>query len=140
MWKYSSPKKLAYHGVAVTPGSASCRAQWLISGRHTSLQLPPVRRPATLSLRFGQQQHLLSQLPELSDQALSLASAGQVAHALVCISSFQVAVEHELDAIQVFRSAHQERAAEAKGPRGADRKSTRLNSSHEWISYAVFCL
>src|SRR5438105_5853113 len=25
-------------------------------------------------------------------------------------------------------------------PRGADRKSTRLNSSHEWISYAVFCL
>src|SRR5271170_8200285 len=24
--------------------------------------------------------------------------------------------------------------------RGQDRKSTRLNSSHEWISYAVFCL
>src|SRR6266536_3924947 len=24
--------------------------------------------------------------------------------------------------------------------RRADRKSTRLNSSHEWISYAVFCL
>src|SRR5207247_4801829 len=23
---------------------------------------------------------------------------------------------------------------------GRDRKSTRLNSSHEWISYAVFCL
>src|SRR5438105_10390366 len=23
---------------------------------------------------------------------------------------------------------------------GTDRKSTRLNSSHEWISYAVFCL
>src|SRR5438105_9374335 len=23
---------------------------------------------------------------------------------------------------------------------GIDRKSTRLNSSHEWISYAVFCL
>src|SRR5438105_15234611 len=28
-------------------------------------------------------------------------------------------------------------AAEADRP---DRKSTRLNSSHEWISYAVFCL
>src|SRR5438105_6047059 len=25
-------------------------------------------------------------------------------------------------------------------PPGIDRKSTRLNSSHEWISYAVFCL
>src|SRR5438105_12038835 len=24
--------------------------------------------------------------------------------------------------------------------RDLDRKSTRLNSSHEWISYAVFCL
>src|SRR5207244_4842385 len=23
---------------------------------------------------------------------------------------------------------------------GSDRKSTRLNSSHEWISYSVFCL
>src|SRR5438105_9425062 len=28
--------------------------------------------------------------------------------------------------------------ARLPGPR--DRKSTRLNSSHEWISYAVFCL
>src|SRR5438105_6501219 len=26
------------------------------------------------------------------------------------------------------------------GMDAADRKSTRLNSSHEWISYAVFCL
>src|SRR5438105_12885578 len=25
-------------------------------------------------------------------------------------------------------------------PARIDRKSTRLNSSHEWISYAVFCL
>src|SRR5215207_11284447 len=25
-------------------------------------------------------------------------------------------------------------------PHRQDRKSTRLNSSHEWISYAVFCL
>src|SRR6266536_2625490 len=25
-------------------------------------------------------------------------------------------------------------------PRTGDRNSTRLNSSHEWISYAVFCL
>src|SRR5207247_7237056 len=28
----------------------------------------------------------------------------------------------------------------ARKPRRQDRKSTRLNSSHEWISYAVFCL
>src|SRR2546422_5343184 len=28
----------------------------------------------------------------------------------------------------------------AERPRGRDRKSTRLNSSHGYISYAVFCL
>src|SRR5438105_8498813 len=33
------------------------------------------------------------------------------------------------------------RARSARGARRpADRKSTRLNSSHEWSSYAVFCL
>src|SRR6266536_5773004 len=31
------------------------------------------------------------------------------------------------------------RHREGAGPR-EDRKSTRLNSSHEWMSYAVFCL
>src|SRR5438105_10113856 len=30
--------------------------------------------------------------------------------------------------------------APARGFCRRDRKSTRLNSSHEWISYAVFCL
>src|SRR5438045_6981354 len=32
------------------------------------------------------------------------------------------------------------KANEAPSPRGEDRKSTRLNSSHLGISYAVFCL
>src|SRR5438105_12029195 len=31
-------------------------------------------------------------------------------------------------------------AARGRACRRSDRKSTRLNSSHEWISYAVFCL
>src|SRR5437879_11367424 len=33
---------------------------------------------------------------------------------------------------------HHERRGLAR-PAGADRKSTRLNSSHRWISYAVVC-
>src|SRR5438105_14538237 len=32
------------------------------------------------------------------------------------------------------------RGHRGEGVRGPDRKSTRLNSSHEWTSYAVFCL
>src|SRR5207247_11194153 len=35
-----------------------------------------------------------------------------------------------------WHSTHSAETTELK----ADRKSTRLNSSHEWISYAVFCL
>src|SRR5438034_2822288 len=35
---------------------------------------------------------------------------------------------------------HKSAACCCAGPSGADRKSTRLNSSHTVISYAVFCL
>src|SRR5689334_23821347 len=42
----------------------------------------------------------------------------------------------------VLRLAEQQYGARAEcvGTRGPDRKSTRLNSSHSSISYAVFCL
>src|SRR5207247_10141331 len=39
-----------------------------------------------------------------------------------------------LDAFRIFDNIYILTAG------GKDRKSTRLNSSHEWISYAVFCL
>src|SRR5438105_6407903 len=42
---------------------------------------------------------------------------------------------HQLRGVEVMGL---ERDARLGG--AADRKSTRLNSSHEWISYAVFCL
>src|SRR5207247_8107770 len=38
------------------------------------------------------------------------------------------------DCAQAFKEAV------ARATASLDRKSTRLNSSHEWISYAVFCL
>src|SRR5438105_8664624 len=50
---------------------------------------------------------------------------------------------------QLSRDAEQRPRRAARAPRVRDRsgtlrlrdrKSTRLNSSHEWISYAVFCL
>src|SRR5438105_7063579 len=44
-----------------------------------------------------------------------------------------------LDAIAGRRACLANKIEEAYGVTG-DRKSTRLNSSHEWISYAVFCL
>src|SRR5207247_7341403 len=46
---------------------------------------------------------------------------------------------------QAVKEHHAERSAKGFSSWGQfvamlDRKSTRLNSSHEWISYAVFCL
>src|SRR2546429_6610683 len=38
------------------------------------------------------------------------------------------------------RSAHRQEVEEDGFDRNQDRKSTRLNSSHGYISYAVFCL
>src|SRR5438034_3971688 len=43
---------------------------------------------------------------------------------------------HALEEIVV----HEHRSRESTGPQALDRKSTRLNSSHTVISYAVFCL
>src|SRR5687768_18306408 len=56
-------------------------------------------------------------------------------HVLRCIESFRPTLVKELPASQiVFVSAN------ALCRNLQDRKSTRLNSSHGYISYAVFCL
>src|SRR3712207_7739546 len=56
----------------------------------------------------------------------------------------KVAVGEEIDALEspdVFRRPRRVRAQKTDEVRdGSDRKSTRLNSSHANISYAVFCL
>src|SRR5438105_7315369 len=45
-------------------------------------------------------------------------------------------------AVELYRGAARGTGvlARDRAARPGDRKSTRLNSSHEWISYAVFCL
>src|SRR5688572_32080567 len=47
-------------------------------------------------------------------------------------------LERELLALRVEKQGHGRASAEGGGEQ--DRKSTRLNSSHSQISYAVFCL
>src|SRR5207247_5579696 len=55
---------------------------------------------------------------------------------------FRSGVQDRLASLQVCFRTTQLRLFRAKFrfPQAEDRKSTRLNSSHEWISYAVFCL
>src|SRR5688572_33443812 len=43
-------------------------------------------------------------------------------------------------AVRLLTSAGEVRTVAGDGTAGSDRKSTRLNSSHSQISYAVFCL
>src|SRR2546430_12503012 len=45
--------------------------------------------------------------------------------------------QHTIEALQEFPEVRRERV---QIPKVEDRKSTRLNSSHSQISYAVFCL
>src|SRR5438105_10533478 len=45
--------------------------------------------------------------------------------------------EHHFLVVRAWRAVD---GVPPQNPAAQDRKSTRLNSSHEWISYAVFCL
>src|SRR3989449_6666832 len=53
-----------------------------------------------------------------------------------------LAVQQQLVSVQELTGQSQQRLTELRGrlEEQADRKSTRLNSSHGYISYAVFCL
>src|SRR5438105_6436105 len=46
----------------------------------------------------------------------------------------------EVSAVDDRKGIHRRRRRRYGATGSGDRKSTRLNSSHEWISYAVFCL
>src|SRR5215207_9921827 len=71
------------------------------------------------------------------DAVLALSAPAPPSHIVVRLS--RMATRPPCAAVDLRRdSDHHARAAH---PRCAtDRKSTRLNSSHEWSSYAVFCL
>src|SRR2546430_10393360 len=70
-----------------------------------------------------------------------LAVAGDIAHAtrgevpLVAVFAVGILTAGHLQAVRCAREFHG-----LDGGRRQDRKSTRLNSSHSQISYAVFCL
>src|SRR5438105_14323232 len=64
--------------------------------------------------------------------------------ALGGVEKLTIADAGDLDGLDVtgpfVRRFERRQQLEIVDDRNRDRKSTRLNSSHEWISYAVFCL
>src|SRR5438105_6177250 len=59
---------------------------------------------------------------------------------LASSSAFAAAATRRDDSSNSAGSMFQAELEESSRRVAADRKSTRLNSSHEWISYAGFCL
>src|SRR3712207_8190040 len=71
---------------------------------------------------------------------LSLHDALPICEQLACGEHLVLRVGDRVDDRVVAQQADQRRGAVVAEPAGVDRKSTRLNSSHANISYAVFCL
>src|SRR2546427_4844384 len=71
---------------------------------------------------------------QLTEETRELAARGVVAYSAICTHQGCPVSMWEAHAKNLFCACH----ATQFDPR--DRKSTRLNSSHSQISYAVFCL
>src|SRR5207247_9596904 len=56
------------------------------------------------------------------------------------VSAAVAAMESVSSTFRIKHTISVEQRCQAPIRSASDRKSTRLNSSHEWISYAVFCL
>src|SRR5206468_10595271 len=89
---------------------------FISSGPHPALPSFPTRRSSDLRNCFG--------VPSLFEVT------GAVCHGVAGRSECLHAFEHPPAIVDLT----------AAGQREPDRKSTRLNSSHDQISYAVFCL
>src|SRR2546430_10196276 len=84
-------------------------------------------------------QDLRSALTEVGDRLIAILPAILLMLALVTVGLVVAAVARAL-VRRIARAIGFDRAMERWGVAGGDRKSTRLNSSHSQISYAVFCL
>src|SRR2546430_10854405 len=86
--------------------------------------------PYTTLFRSADHMVLFKKKPDpISDRARTLKD--EIAH-----------LEHQIKKLDAHLQREQEkpRLRSTALPHGGDRKSTRLNSSHSQISYAVFCL
>src|SRR5207247_7062245 len=92
------------------------------------LRVGPARPPAARAdARRGQAGDDVPQQPVLLLEQRHVASPG-------------ARVGHRRQGGPVAARAWERERCVVRQPSTQDRKSTRLNSSHEWISYAVFCL
>src|ERR1035441_11133775 len=102
-------------------------------------QRPVVTAPAVSRGQATAEAASLADLPwweVFQDETLR----GLVKTALVNNNDLRIAVQRVEQARQLTVQAHAEYMPNVGYEAGIDRKSTRLNSSHLGISYAVFCL
>src|SRR5438105_10106830 len=97
-----------------------------------TLHIVPLASLSTLSFFFNHPATTEIYTLSLHDALPICAAAGAACHDCCGI--------HGEDAVSAVAGVFARRGDRRRQARLGDRKSTRLNSSHEWISYAVFCL
>src|SRR5690606_39922623 len=100
--------------------------------------------PATAQSRpiAGWEDHI--KLPDLAGRRVVVLGGGDTGmdcvRSAIRLGAGRVTCAYRRDEASMPRSAREVANAREEGVRFLDRKSTRLNSSHVKISYAVFCL
>src|SRR5699024_11930596 len=104
---------------------------------------PPAAPPPPRSPLFPYTTLFRSHPPEWPESVVVERHVHSPLHAQRGEQAFEVlgrfAVDHERDTRSDVPLVCDEAVAESQSLAGEDRKSTRLNSSHVSISYAVFC-
>src|SRR5256884_3752851 len=122
---------------AVPPGVIAVSGR--IEGDNSAVAAKTSGRIREITVREGDPVEAGQVIAELDDEQLraregQASAAVRQAEARVRLAQHQITVLNEQ--LQQSRFGVDQARADAQG----DRKSTRLNSSHGYISYAVFCL
>src|SRR5687768_3673815 len=158
MLRRGCPQSNSLHGIGLPRAEPGVRLRAMFSAPATAepsapgLAVPELSRPrlafARLAARprcdpvwVGNAELVLFQPADLVAQAggfLELEVGGGFAHPLFQLAD--IGLEVVADEVRALVVAGLDQHAVAQRDVAQDRKSTRLNSSHGYISYAVFCL
>src|SRR5258708_30099642 len=81
-----------------------------------------------------------TQTPMFSSMRIIIVGTSVVALLVAFVFINKTTVKQSVQGVSIVKGMYNEGMVSWRPVAGSDRKSTRLNSSHQIISYAVFCL